>query len=217
MNLKIKTIIAVMLALVFAAHGYALSQEASPEPEPAAAAVATSTPTLAGTDESYAGEDVVPDNIKTMEDYQDEFADIPGGSAGFSVWRVIGSLAIIVFMIIGCVYLLRMTMSRGMRYDMKGRHIRVKDVVNLGLNRSLYLVEVGGRSILVGSSDKGLQLISDISGVELDETGGYGEEGGVDFAKNLDDAINKPGSAGGVDGIRNILEERLRRLEEDKE
>lgn len=106
-------------------------------------------------------------------------------------------------------------MSRGMRYDMKGRHIKVKDVVNLGLNRSLYLVEVGGRSILVGSSDKGLQRIADITGVDLDE--GYDEEGGVDFAKSLDDAINKPQNAGGVDGIRNILEERLRRLEEEKE
>lgn len=207
-TIKIFLVVFALMALVVQSSVYA--QDAD---------TAFATPTIAGTDESYGGEDVVPDSIQTLEDFQGDYRGLDGReSASFSVWRVFGSLAIIILLIVGCVYLMRMTMSRGMRYDMKGRHIKVMDVVNLGVNKTLYLVEVGGRAILMGSTDKGMQFIADVTGGGVEESfGGYAAEGGVDFGKNLNDAVNKPGSRDSVDGIREILEERLRRLDEDKE
>lgn len=175
-----------------------------------------SAPTMETTRRSYSREDVIPENIKTLEDYQGNY----GGNAGrvvpgYSGWRVVGSLAIIVLLIIGSVYLLRMTMAKGLRYDLKGKHIRILDVVQLGLNRSLYLVSVGGRAMLIGSSDKGLSFISDVTGAEgMEAEAGYNAEGGVSFADHLGDAA--AGQTGGADRITELLEERLRRLEEDR-
>lgn len=54
-----------------------------------------------------------------------------------------------------------------------GQQMRLVERLPLDPRRSLYLVEVAGRQLLVGSSENGVTLLTEVSrdGPELDETG----------------------------------------------
>ena len=137
----------------------------------------------------------------------------------FSALRLIGSLGLIVLMIVGTVYLMRLMMAKGMRYDLKGHHIKVLDVVQLGLNRSLYLVSVGKKAILIGASDKGMSHISDVGGVDgiKEAHGEFSEDGGVGFKDSLTESLRNTvsGPAAGLGIFGEKLKEKLKKLEEE--
>lgn len=60
----------------------------------------------------------------------------------------------------------------------QGRRIHVVETVYLGPRRSLHLVRIGERALLIGGTNDGLSLVSDLTGfVSLDETGGKTETG----------------------------------------
>jgi len=135
----------------------------------------------------------------------------------------VGSLGIVALLIVGVVYLMRLMLSRGMRYDLKGRHIKVLDVVNLGMSRGLYLISVGKRVVLLGSSDKGLNYLADVTGEEElgGAPGGYGGGGGVEFHETLRNAAAEAGAPAGPEEFRTPeafmekLKEKLNELDEE--
>ena len=183
------------------------------------------TPSVSNTDE-YTDTGIVPDDVTTQEDFMnDVFEERQGATAGVSFWRVLGSLAIIIVLILGAVYVMRLFLARGMRYDLKGRHIRVLDVVQLGMNRSLYLVAVGNRIVLLGSSDKGLTFLMEAgSGGDLgEELENFASGKGVEFHQNLEDAASntafeqpgQPGSTASGEFMEKV-KDKLRKLEEDR-
>jgi len=186
---------------------------------------AVATQTLSNTDE-FTDTSVVPDDVVTQEDFaRDVFGEREEGAYSVSIWRVLGSLAIVILLIVGVVYLMRLLLARGMRYDLKGRHIRVLDVVQLGMNRSLYLVAVGKKLVLLGSSDKGLNYIMEITGGGSGDIreilGAYAEEGGVEFQQDLESAVETASRESGLPatGTSDFVEkvkDKLRRLEDDR-
>ncbi|MEW6200721.1 MAG: flagellar biosynthetic protein FliO [bacterium] len=111
-------------------------------------------------------EDVVPPDVKTKEDFLAE----PAGEGEerpvittYSIWRVVFSLIMVIGLILFITYLLRYLWARGLRLEFKGRHIRVLDTLSLGLNRVLYLVQVGSKVVMIASTDKGINMVTEIT------------------------------------------------------
>jgi flagellar biosynthetic protein FliO len=184
---------------------------------------AVSTP-LAFPDKTTVNDDVVPNDVETLEKTAKKY-ELPERTS-FSVsaiWRTIASLAIVIMLIVGLVYLLRQFWARGMRFDMKGRHIRVIDVVSLGVNRSIFLVSVGKKFVLLGSSDKGLNYLMEVTDMEgvAEIPAGLSAEGGVSFHGELENAATKdmlksvPAQDTAVPFV-DRLKNKLKRLDEDK-
>jgi flagellar biosynthetic protein FliO len=170
--------------------------------------------------------DVVPNDVPTLEKTAGRYdTERAAAFTGPSIWRVIFSLAIVILLIVGVVWLLKQVWARGMRFDMKGRHIRVLDVVSLGMNRSIYLVAVGGKLLLLGSSDKGLNYLMEVNGLEAagELPEGMPREGGVSFQGALENAaiqdIVKSQSRDTRErtvSFMDRLKSKLRKLDEEK-
>lgn len=182
------------------------------------------TPTIESTRESVETGEIVPGDVQTMEDYEMPFAR-PGeeGPETVSIWRVLISLIITVLLIVGVIYVLKLFYARGMRYDLKGKHIKVMDVVSLGANKNLHLVAVGRKLILLGSSEKGMTYLTEITDPKDFEefTGGWRDEGSVGFPGELETAVEGIDSSS-VEAAEPVpfvdkLKEKLKRLEDDKE
>lgn len=129
--------------------------------------------------------DVVPSDIQTKDDFGRNMPSPQIESPAVSVLRVIFSLLLVIGLIIATVYVLKYFYSRSMRLDLKTRHIRVLDTVSLGMNRSVYLVKTGEMVLLLGTGDKGLTLLADVTKAVdlealLDET-----EGAADFTGQI--------------------------------
>lgn len=170
--------------------------------------------------------DVVPSDVPTLESTAGQYDGQRGKPfSGPSIWRVLFSLAIVILMIVGVVWLLKQVWARGMRFDMKGRHIRVIDVVSLGMNRSVYLVAVGKKVVLLGSSDKGLSYLMEVNDLAVAEElpEGMPREGGVSFQGALENAAiqeimknQDTENAAGGDTFIDRLKNKLKKLDEGK-
>ncbi len=184
---------------------------------------AYATPTIDSTSESVSTGNIVPDDIKTMEDYEMPFSmNREGEKETMSIWRVLLSLIIVVVLIIGVIYVMKLFYARGMRYDLKGKHIKVLDVVTLGTNKSLHLVAVGSKIILLGSSEKGMVYLTELTSEKDsgDILGEWRDKGSVGFQGELETAVEGI-DAGSVEPAQPVpfvekLKEKLKRLEDDK-
>jgi len=93
-------------------------------------------------------------------------APIPPAVTGVSTWDFLRML-IILACVVGVIYLLFWILRRS-----SGKKIQENDLIrvlgsrSLAGNRALHLVEVGGCVYLVGASDGGVQLISEITDKE---------------------------------------------------
>ena len=93
-------------------------------------------------------------------------AAVQGATPGVSTWDFVRML-IILAAVVGAIYLLFWILRRS-----SGRKITENDLIRVlgsrGLagNRSLHLVEVGSSIFLVGASDGGVELISEIKDKE---------------------------------------------------
>ena len=72
----------------------------------------------------------------------------------------IASVALVLGLLAGLLWWLRRVAGGG---GAAGRHIRVIETVSLGPNRSLHLVKVGGRGLLIASSPEHCGLISELA------------------------------------------------------
>lgn len=110
--------------------------------------------------------DVVPSDARTQESYYRD-TDLPRRETapGVSVWRMIFSLIFVVGLIILIGYVMRWMWAKGIRLDVRGHHMKVLDTLQLGYNRSVFLVQVGRRIVLLGSADKGVQYLTEITDV----------------------------------------------------
>ncbi len=90
-------------------------------------------------------------------------APAPAGTPGVSTWDFV-RMILVLACVIGVIYVLFWLLRKG-----TGRKIQENDLIRVlgsrGLsgNRSLHLVEVGSSIYLVGSSDGGVALISEIT------------------------------------------------------
>ena len=211
------------IALIAAANFAEAAESRAPGAEPPAAQAAASDKLGAektGNENApvdmSADDSVVPSDMKTREDYRPAFdEDDEPGTRGVSVWRVMGSLAIVIMLILAFAYVMKMLWAKGMRLELKGRHIKVMDTVQLGLNRQLYLVSVGKRRVLLGSGEKGLTYLMEVGEEEVLEYGGESPtaDGGVGFQGELERRAGE--IIGGAAPIMNRLKSKLKKLEEE--
>jgi len=87
----------------------------------------------------------------------------PGGTPGVSAWDFVRML-VVLGLVVGAIYLLFWVLKRGTRKKITENDlIRVLGSRSLSGNRALHLVEVGSSVFLVGASDGGVELISQIT------------------------------------------------------
>jgi flagellar biosynthetic protein FliO len=87
----------------------------------------------------------------------------PGATPGVSAWDFVRML-IVLALVVAAIYLLFWVLRRGARKRITENDlIRVLGSRSLAGNRALHLVEVGSSVFLVGASDGGVQLISEIT------------------------------------------------------
>lgn len=87
---------------------------------------------------------------------------LDGPSPAGAALRVVLALAILV----PAAYLVTKAFSRQASRWAKGRAVRVIDTAVLGPNRSVHLVEVAGRVLVVGATPEQVTLLSEISDPE---------------------------------------------------
>jgi len=107
-----------------------------------------------------------------------------GWQVGLSV---IGSLMLVVVAAYGTVWGIRFLLSRKGALGERTTFIRVREKVNLSPNQSLYLVEMGGRALLLGATDHQISMLAELNGELLQEF--KGEES---FAVRFAQAIEAP-------------------------
>ena len=79
------------------------------------------------------------------------------------VLQMIFALALIIFLAWGLIRFF----GRSLNTSFQGRWVRVIDQVSMGANRSISVVEIGGRSFLIGITDHGISLLTEIEDPEL--------------------------------------------------
>ena len=179
---------ALLLALILAVSITATAQQNNvPSQTPAAApAVATPqqniqpAPATAQTQKSAVPTtpkdlDKVLDGFDTKEKYDRARPAVPTVDTGVNVlyiFRVIFSLVVIIALIIMTIFILRQVYAKSMRLDLRGHHIHVIDVVQMGVNRAVFLVRVGDKILLLGTAEKGLTYLADVTdAVDIEEPG----------------------------------------------
>lgn len=85
-----------------------------------------------------------------------------GGAAGPdllpSVWRTFGALALVLALVVGLAWLLR----RGVLSRRAGGALNVESALALGDRRSLVIVTVEGRRLLLGLSQANVSLVAEL-------------------------------------------------------
>jgi len=109
------------------------------------------------------------DPIRTAEQSQ-VIGESTGGTGqipGFSAWNIIRMilvLAVVAAAVYGIVFLLKKSSRRTETTD---PYLKVLANTHLGANRYAHIISVGGKAWLVGSSDGGVNLISEITDNEI--------------------------------------------------
>lgn len=103
------------------------------------------------------------------------------GVAG-SVFSVLGSLVLIV----GLIVVLGVVARKLNRQTQTGRHVRVLQVVSLGLKEKLVLIQMDDRRLLLGVTPQRISLLDQREGVMAEA-----EQAEDDFARRLYEMIGK--------------------------
>lgn len=98
--------------------------------------------------------------------------ELPAGTGGFATQLVRTSVALIV-VCVAAFWLVRYAAQRGLLgAQSRAKHLSVIDKIALDPKRSVHLVRVGKRVLVLGASDEGLRSLGELS---LDELGLEGD------------------------------------------
>ena len=103
------------------------------------------------------------------------------GSIGSTFFKMIGGLAIVAGLVILGAAILRRIAPRGV-LGVRGRTWKVIETIPLGPKRTLYVTQFVDRVILLGATDQGISLLSEIHDATLAQAV---ESGGTDFRRFL--------------------------------
>jgi flagellar protein FliO/FliZ len=109
-------------------------------------------------------------------------AATPSSAVDFT-WLFIKMVLVLSIVCICAILFLKYVMPRTglVRAVQKGRYFTVMGRYQLESRKALYLVEVGGRYFVIGSADHGINLITELSGEEVESSasrsGGRGKGG----------------------------------------
>lgn len=94
---------------------------------------------------------------------------LPPAATGYGVQLVQSLLALAAVCVVAW-WVLRWAARRGLGRAPQGRNIRVLERVSLDGQKSLYLVEVGKRMLLIGSSEHALSTLAELRADEIART-----------------------------------------------
>lgn len=111
--------------------------------------------------------------------------ELPAGTGGFATQLVRTSVALIV-VCVAAFWLVRYAAQRGLLgAQSRAKHLSVIDKIALDPRRSVHLVRVGNRVLVLGASDEGLRSLAELPAEEL------GLEPDRDVASARDAASNE--------------------------
>ena len=84
-------------------------------------------------------------------------------SAYGSIFKMIAALVVVVGCIYGGLYLLGRLMGRGGKGAARGRNLELLESTFVGPKKSVSLLRVGDRSVLVGVTDNGISMLTELS------------------------------------------------------
>lgn len=76
------------------------------------------------------------------------------------IWQMLGSLLLVMALLAVCWVVIRKVLPRITRGG--GRHLKVLDTVCLGPHKTVYLIQVGNRKVLVGGSRDRLTMLTTV-------------------------------------------------------
>ncbi len=113
-------------------------------------------------------------------------------SVNAALFKLIGALIIVVAAIYGFLYLLKKMMGSGFSGNRKTRHIEVIETTYIAQKKSISLVRFGGRSVLVGVGDSGINVLAELTPEETSrlvaETATESKNESIGFKGLLDNA-----------------------------
>ncbi len=119
------------------------------------------------------------------------------------VARYIGALLLIIAFVMVLVYILR-KFGKGVGVDrLKSSFVRVLNKVPLDAKHTLYVIEVAGRTLLVGATPTEIRLIADLS------RGETGEHEPSEFESTLREVYKQP-----TKGVKEEIKKKLEALKE---
>jgi len=89
---------------------------------------------------------------------QTDAASVAGPELMPNVWRMLGALAVVLAMLAGLAWLLR----RGVMSRRKSGALGVESALSLGERRSLVVVSVEGRRLLLGLAPNHVSLVTEL-------------------------------------------------------
>jgi flagellar protein FliO/FliZ len=151
-------ILTVMLAALFGAYALATGSGDDGGRDPAA--------TAADSPGEESGDGFLADGYAELEGEESDgggvnwWGDVPG---------LLIRLAIVLGLAYGSLRLLNYFTRSGRLGGQQGRALEIVDHLNLGQNRSIYLVRVAGRVLVVGATGNQLNLLSRMAADDLPE------------------------------------------------
>ena len=111
--------------------------------------------------------------------------------------KMIGVLALVVGLLLGCLYLLRRLSPAVARGGLLSREMRLLAQYPLGPKRILALVKVGSRTLLLGVTEANINLLTEVQDQALiDRLEGFKEGNGIKFSRILKRARSRTGEGG---------------------
>jgi flagellar biogenesis protein FliO len=83
-----------------------------------------------------------------------------GAGAVYSLFRVLGALAIVLALFLGGIYLLKNWQRFAIRRGGRVQKLRILEVKSLGPRQALYVVGYEGQRLLISSSPAGVSMLS---------------------------------------------------------
>lgn len=93
--------------------------------------------------------------------YREPAANASGSS--LSTFSYIFSLLLTFAIVVGLAYLTSKYLSRRLTPAMQSNNMLIRDVVSLGTNKALYLVEIGNRVFLLGVTDHNITSLQEFT------------------------------------------------------
>jgi len=109
-----------------------------------------------------------------------------GGYKGYT--KTISTLLIVIALILGTVYVLKKKFGVSANLGKSGKMIQIVDHTPMGVKKSLFLVKVPGKHLLLGVTNDNIGLITEIANEEItnkDIAIGSGSTGTADDSVNV--------------------------------
>lgn len=132
------------------------------------------------------------------------------GSAGNTLYGIFYFIFMSVIILGAAYYATRFIAKKGIT-SMSNKNLKVVETLSLGLDKSLMLVKAGEQYFLLGSTPKGITLLSQLEPEKLSLTNGSELYGNIE-GDNIEAYLNELESSRNKTGSSNTIKHNLNKL-----